>query len=116
MTSQNSDCKRQKNLLQLPLPFYVSFILTSIADDTIPPNDSDALSETLFQSLSETMFQSLSETLSEARFPNSADPSIFETADFLPALLLTHIQNTHRHQRNFQSMYVTSAHLYSSSI
>ena len=55
-------------------------------------------------------------SLSEARFPNSADPSIFETADFLPALLLTHIQNTHRHQRNFQSMYVTSAHLYSSSI
>ena len=37
-------------------------------------------------------------SLSEATFPNSADPSIFETADFLPALLLTHIQNTQPHK------------------
>ena len=72
MTSQNSDCKRQKNLLQLPLPFYVSFILKWIVDDTIPPNNSDALSETLSQSLSEslseTMFQSLSGACLKPRF------------------------------------------------
>ena len=62
----------QKNLLQLPLPFYVSFILKWIVDDTIPPNNSDALSETLSQSLSEslseTMFQSLSGACLKPRF------------------------------------------------